>query len=232
MFRSILFDTGVKIYNPIQNMRKGFTLVELAIVLVIVGLLIAGVLQGRELIRAANIQKVMREVENLKRGFLTFQSKYDCIPGDCGNAIMFLGPVTFNGNNDQQITGLTDGTNTTYEQLFSIQHLGMAELLEPPLNNDPCYLNPNLSNLTTLFDDCSLPIAPFNSTVFPATLADSTNVLACINTGINCSTPNANSGFNAENADQFDRIFDDGNLGTGKVTGTCAGEACSAQVRF
>jgi len=69
--------------------KIGFTLIELSIVLVIIGLLAAGTLVGRDLIRAAELRAVISEVDKFKSAVNTFRSKYGCIPGDCPNATDF-----------------------------------------------------------------------------------------------------------------------------------------------
>lgn len=64
-----------------QN-RAGFTLVELAIVLVIIGLLVGGVLVGQDLIKAAEIRKVTATIDQVNQAALTFRGKYNGLPGD------------------------------------------------------------------------------------------------------------------------------------------------------
>jgi len=63
--------------------RSGFTLVELSIVLVIIGLLVSGVLMGRDLIRAAEIRAGISQIEKYNVAINAFKLKYDCLPGDC-----------------------------------------------------------------------------------------------------------------------------------------------------
>ena len=63
--------------------RSGFTLIELSIVLVIIGLIIGGVLVGRDLIHAAEIRKTIKQTEQFDAAINTFRNKYNCLPGDC-----------------------------------------------------------------------------------------------------------------------------------------------------
>ncbi len=62
--------------------RQGFTLVELAIVLVIIGLLVGGVLVGQDLIKAATIRSTVGDIEKVNAAATTFRTKYSGIPGD------------------------------------------------------------------------------------------------------------------------------------------------------
>ena len=69
-----------------QTYSKGFTLVELSIVLVILGLLVGGVLTGQALIRAAELRAVATEKDKYITAFYTFKDKYLALPGDMTNA--------------------------------------------------------------------------------------------------------------------------------------------------
>lgn len=71
--------------------RPGFTLIELSIVLVIIGLLVGGTLAGRELIRVAELRSVTANYEQYQTAMLAFQLKYRCLPGDCPRATFFFG---------------------------------------------------------------------------------------------------------------------------------------------
>ena len=66
--------------------EKGFTLVELAIVLVIVGLLIAGILKGQELITNSQITSTISQIEAIGGAVNTFKQNYGAYPGDMANA--------------------------------------------------------------------------------------------------------------------------------------------------
>jgi prepilin-type N-terminal cleavage/methylation domain-containing protein len=65
-----------------KQKNAGFTLVELAIVLVIIGLLVGGVLVGQDLIKAAEIRAVSSDLQKFDTGAAAFRTKYSGIPGD------------------------------------------------------------------------------------------------------------------------------------------------------
>ncbi len=73
------------------RMKRGFSLVELSIVLVILGLLSGAILAGRSLIRASEMRAVTSQIEQLRTAGQTFREKYFYIPGDLPNAVSFWG---------------------------------------------------------------------------------------------------------------------------------------------
>jgi prepilin-type N-terminal cleavage/methylation domain-containing protein len=73
----------------IQKSIVGFTLIELSIVLVIIGLVVGGVLFGRDLIASAEIRKTIKQTEEFDAAINTFRLKYNCLPGDCKDAGSF-----------------------------------------------------------------------------------------------------------------------------------------------
>lgn len=75
--------------KSLRSSRKGqagFTLVEIAIVLVIVGLLLGGVLKGQELIEQSKIKRVVNDFNSISAAFNTYQDRYKALPGDDLNA--------------------------------------------------------------------------------------------------------------------------------------------------
>ena len=86
--------------KPVKQKNSGFTLVELSIVLVIIGLLVGGILAGADLIRIARLNSIREEVEKFKMATNVFYGKYNCLPGDCYNITTYLSGVT-NGNGNE-----------------------------------------------------------------------------------------------------------------------------------
>lgn len=66
--------------------QKGFTLIEIAIVLVIIGLLLGGVLKGQELINTARVRSLNNSVDGITAAWFSFQDRYRAFPGDYLNA--------------------------------------------------------------------------------------------------------------------------------------------------
>ena len=71
--------------------QRGFTLVELAIVLVIIGLIIAAVLKGQELIVSARLKSTISDIDAIRSATNTFRDKYGALPGDYVNAQVRVG---------------------------------------------------------------------------------------------------------------------------------------------
>ncbi len=107
--------------------KSGFTLIELSIVLVIIGLIVGGVLVGQDLIRAAAVRATISQIESYNTAVNTFQAKYDALPGDISatNAIAFgLSPsLAF-----RTTTGITFGNgNGILESYYGTGHASGGE---------------------------------------------------------------------------------------------------------
>lgn len=74
--------------------QSGFSLVELSIVLVILGLLTGGILGGQSLIRAAELRSVATDVSKYRSASYAFRDKYFGLPGDFTRATSFWGNAT------------------------------------------------------------------------------------------------------------------------------------------
>lgn len=67
--------------------QTGFTLIEIAIVLVIIGLLLGGVLKGQELITSARVRNMISQQDGVKAAFFGFQDRFRAFPGDYTGAV-------------------------------------------------------------------------------------------------------------------------------------------------
>lgn len=85
--------------------QSGFTLIEIAIVLVIVGLLLGGILKGQELITSARVRNIIAQLDGTKAAFFGFQDRYRALPGDFTAATIQITGATQNGNGNGQILG-------------------------------------------------------------------------------------------------------------------------------
>jgi prepilin-type N-terminal cleavage/methylation domain-containing protein len=70
-----------------RHKQAGFTLIEIAIVLVIIGLLLGGVLKGEELITSARVRNLISQQDGVKAAFYGFQDRFRALPGDYPGAV-------------------------------------------------------------------------------------------------------------------------------------------------
>ncbi len=85
-----------------RKKQSGFTLIEIAIVLVIIGLLLGGVLKGQELITSARVRNLISIQDGYKAAFYGFQDRYRALPGDYSQASKVIAGVAsgVDGNGD------------------------------------------------------------------------------------------------------------------------------------
>jgi prepilin-type N-terminal cleavage/methylation domain-containing protein len=119
--------------------NKAFTLVELSIVLLIIGLIIGGITAGSSLIKQAQIKSVISEVNKFSTALNSFKIQFNNIPGDMMNATTFWYDATncpgtagvaggCNGNGDLAIN--ETNSLTSNEELRAWQHLSYAGLID------------------------------------------------------------------------------------------------------
>ncbi len=115
---------------------KGFTLIELSIVLVIISLIVGGVIGGKSLIESAKVQAQVKQLISYKVAYNSFKLQYDAIPGDFNEAWSYWGTscansqANCNGDGNNIITTSADYAWHNYsENLMFFNHLGQADLL-------------------------------------------------------------------------------------------------------
>ena len=107
--------------------QSGFTLIEIAIVLVIIGLLLGGVLKGQELITSARVRNLISQQDGVKAAFFGFQDRFRAFPGDYAGAVNNIANVLAsspcnsgvgNGNGRIETTGS--------EHILAWEHMSKA----------------------------------------------------------------------------------------------------------
>lgn len=111
-----------------MNWQKGFTLIEISIVLLIIALLTGAVLQGSEMIRSAELRSMITKVEEHKSAISQFQELYEALPGDMTNATDYWS-ASANGDGDTTID-----IETSNEPFRALEQLYLAELIEGSYN--------------------------------------------------------------------------------------------------
>ena len=111
--------------------QSGFTLIEIAIVLVIIGLLLGGILKGQELITQGRIRNVSNDFQSVTAAINLYQDRYRALPGDDGGAVARW-TNTANGNGDGVFGGAYNtvcaAASATEDCLFW-HHLRLAGLI-------------------------------------------------------------------------------------------------------
>ena len=125
-----------------KSMRiSGFTLVELSIVIIIIGFLIAGVAAGQSLIKEAKLGVAANELREIETALKMFKLKYGVLPGDMSNASAYFGPCgnvypeicDGDGNGYLHIPGVGD---QSFEEKAVFLHLALAGFLPRNLSED------------------------------------------------------------------------------------------------
>ncbi|WP_310447658.1 prepilin-type N-terminal cleavage/methylation domain-containing protein [Thiobacillus sp.] len=194
-------------HPQIKRRQSGFTLIEIAIVLVIIGLLLGGILKGQELITQGRIRNVANDFQSMTAAINLYQDRYRAIPGDdIGAATRWAvtGTSTTSGNGDGVIGIASSSTFPAFnsatagdESRLFWHHLRLAGLVGGPTTTGA------LGTAT-----------PINA-VSGATGVQ--NIAFGIPGLVICS-----SNLPAKIAQAIDTQFDDGNATTGTVRGAAA----------
>ena len=109
--------------------QKGFTLIELSIVLVIIGLIVGGIVGGKSLVKSAKVNQFSSDFASYKSAMFLFRDQYDFLPGDLPNAnehwpdCADFGVYVCNGNGNNIL-------HQNYEAYRGFEHLSRAEMIK------------------------------------------------------------------------------------------------------
>ena len=120
-----------------KSQQSGFTLVEIAIVLVIIGLLLGGILKGQELINSAKVKNLANDFRVVPTYIYAYQDKFKALPGDDPQVVAHVTgstlattPASSQGNG--VINGNWNSTTATDESVLFWQHVRLANLAAGP----------------------------------------------------------------------------------------------------
>jgi prepilin-type N-terminal cleavage/methylation domain-containing protein len=102
-----------------KTKQAGFTLVEIAIVLVIIGLLLGGILKGQEMITQAKIKNVVNDFNGITAAVSSYQDRYRALPGDDVNAASRWSAATAVSGNGDGVFGTPTATTNSYNTVLA-----------------------------------------------------------------------------------------------------------------
>lgn len=218
-----------------QMRRKGFSLVEFSIALVIIGLVLAAISLARNLSDTSKLNSIVTDFENLKVNFKSFKQIYGQYPGDFNNASLIWAscnpnPSSCNGNGNGRVE--FDSSNTPLlESRLIFRHLSLAGMLNETI--PVVYTNTSAYNNTTTGSDWILGKMSFDaqsklvvtseftasiSTIlspdtFPWKVGTNTVLMSYWSAKPGSTTP-LGTPLNASQAFYLDNKFDDGYIST------------------
>jgi prepilin-type N-terminal cleavage/methylation domain-containing protein len=142
--------------------QSGFTLIEIAIVLVIIGLLLGGILKGQELITSARVRNIIAQIDGTKAAFYGFQDRYRSLPGDFSAATTQISGATQDGDGNGQILG--DESIAVWDHLSHAGFINGTYVFNATEGTATTPNNPYGARLQIIFDDEYADAAPTDRT--------------------------------------------------------------------
>lgn len=228
--------------------QRGFSLVELAIVLVIIGLITGGILTGQELIRSSELNRVVSDKNKFVTAMNTFKLKYNALPGDLSNATSYWGTAsggcpqgarsgtqTCNGNGNGNIGGEWNcGDAAMNESLLAWQHLSLSGIIPGNYTGYSTTIGGFcVSNLGVNVPTSSIANAGFMFITLRFAMSDYfgnifDHALMFGSTNNNTSHIAGAPSLPPAEAKSIDAKVDDGRPGTGQIVGLIQGSAYGA----
>ena len=132
----------------LSRRQHGFTLVEIAIVLVIIGLLLGGVLKGQGLIDSAKVKNIIQQSNALTAAVNAYQDKFRALPGDDIQGTTHVPNSAGNGNGDGQI-----GDGQPREFTLAPQHLALGGFITGSFNGTSQFMTSAQGGAVYLYND-------------------------------------------------------------------------------
>jgi prepilin-type N-terminal cleavage/methylation domain-containing protein len=122
-----------------RQVQRGFTLLEIVLVVLIVGFVLAGILKGQEMITSAKVKRLSGQIDEIRAAYLGFEDRYLALPGDYSNALAALSCGALpclRGNGDSRIreNETPVGGSQVREDILVWTHLASSGLLKAELN--------------------------------------------------------------------------------------------------
>lgn len=193
-----------------KSQQSGFTLVEIAIVLVIIGLLLGGILKGQELINSAKVKNLANDFRTIPTYVYAYQDKFKALPGDDAAVATHLGASGTAG------TGGTLG-NGVIEGAWNVAETGTVE-------SNIFWQHVRLANLAAGPTTPAAGFAPTNSVGGRLGLSSATAAQVQIS-GMTGTYQICSSGILGKFAKQLDIQMDDGVTNTGSLRAVADGSA-------
>lgn len=217
----------MRFHNAAPASHKGFTLVEIAIVMIIIGLLVGGIFGGVRLLDNARVLRTINDLKSAESAALTFKTSYGRPPGDVRNPSLRLQncttPPCSNSGNGNSIVGAVGGIelamfpNITNENFAFWHHLSAADLLNMSIKNSTTLAWGEGEPKTNMgigggYRVSDVMADPVNSGICPVK-----NFRTAIwGVEVTGSTP-----FKCRVLGQIDQKIDDGQTGTGEFNSWC-----------
>ncbi len=187
--------------------QQGFTLIEIAIVLLIIGLLLGGVMKGQSMINSARVRSIANDLVGIETAWISFQDRYRSLPGDFGSADSHISAEAKNGNANALV-------DTDAEIGGVWQHLSSAGFINGSFDGGAS---------ASTDTDCSVATCPSNPFNGFYKISHSTNAIGRTAAAHELTT---GSGIPVAVMYELDLKIDDGKAGTGRLQAFDGSEDC------